>query len=333
MRRLMLIISFFVSAVLFVAAAGGLRAQQETQQPAKRHLIAVLNFNGSAVNGASQAVFGAQFDIGRGISQMLVARLASEGTYQVAARPRVEEVLKRRNLADGGLVDPATAAKIGYGVGADAVVLGEVTQFGWDDEPGKAEGTPAEPANSGGAVALAMRKAVVMITAQFIDANTGQVLVTANSKGVSRRSGTRLLDNAATAGSGGNLTMESSNFVQSMIGEATAAAVNELAKELEGENANLPKWTPPPLKGQITEASNSNIIINVGSAAGLKVGDKMLVTRVVHVERDRVTESAVGAVEDEVGMLTIVSVKDDSAMGHFSGAESAKVGDQVRPLQ
>lgn len=312
---------------------GGLRAQQETQQPAKRHLIAVLNFNGPAVNGASQAVFGAEFDIGRGISQMLAGRLASDGTYQVATRPRVEEVLKRRNLPDGGLVDPATAAKIGYGVGADAVVVGEVTQFGWDDEPGKAEGTPAEPANSGGAVAPAMRKAVVTITAQFIDANTGQVLVTANSKGVSRRSGTKLLDSAATAESGGSLTMESSNFVQSMIGEATAAAVNELAKELEGENANLPKWTAPPLRGQITEASNANIIINVGSAAGLKVGDKMLVTRVVHVERDRVTEAAVGAVEDEVGMLTIVSVQDDSAVGHFSGAESAKVGDQVRPLQ
>jgi len=333
MRRLKLVISFVVSAVLFVAAAGGLRAQQETQQPAKRHLVAVLNFNGSAVNGASQAVFGAEFDIGRGISQMLAERLASDGTYQVATQPRVEEVIKKRSLPDGGLVDPATAAKIGYGVGADAVVVGEVTQFGWDDESGKAEGTPTEPANSGGAVAPAMRKAVVTITAQFIDANTGQVLVTANSKGVSRRSGTKLLDSAATAGSGGNLTMESSNFVQSMIGEATAAAVNELAKELEGENANLPKWTPPPLKGQITEASNSNIIINVGSAAGLKVGDKMLVTRVVHVERDRVTESAVGAVEDEVGMLTIVSVQEDSAVGHFSGAESAKIGDQVRPLQ
>ena len=333
MCRLKLAISFSVSAVLLFAAASGLRAQQETQQPAKRHLIAVLNFNGSAVNGASQAVFGAQFDIGEGISQMLAGRLASDGTYQVAARPRVEEVLKKRNLSDSGLNDPVTAAKIGYGVGADAVVVGEVTQFGWDEQSGKDEETPAESAGPGGATAPAMRKAVVTITARFVDANTGQVLVTANSKGVSRRSGTKLLDTATASASGGNLTMESGNFVQSMIGEATTAAVNELAKELEGENANLPKWTPPPLSGQITEASNANIIINVGSAAGLKVGDKMLVSRVVHVERDRVTETAVGAVEDEVGMLTIVSVQDDSAVGHFSGAEAPKVGDQVRPLQ
>lgn len=332
MRTLTPILTLFLVSIVF-PCNGGLRAQQATQQPPKQHLIAVLNFNGSAVNGASQGVFGAQFDIGSGISQMLAGRLVSDGTYQVATRTRIEEVLKTRNLSDGAVVDPAMAAKVGYSLGADAVVVGVVTQFGWDDESGKPEGTPAEPVSPEGAAALPTRKAVVTITAQFIDANTGQVLVTANSKGVSRRSGTKLLDTAGTAASGGNLTMESSNFVQSMIGEATAAAVNELAKELEGENANLPKWTPPPLRGKITEVSSTNIIIDVGSAAGLKVGDKMLVTRVVHVERDRVTETAVGAVEDEIGVLTIVSVQDDSSVGHFSGAEAPKVDDQVRPLQ
>jgi curli biogenesis system outer membrane secretion channel CsgG len=201
------ILTLFLVLVVF-PCNGGLCAQQETQQPAKLHRIAVLTFKDSAVTGASQAVFGTQLDIGKGISQMLAGRLMNDGTYQVEARTRVEGVLKTRNLSDAGVVDPAAAAKIGYSLGADAVVVGEVTQFGWDDEPGKPDGTPAEPSSPGGAAAPATRKAVVTITAQFIDANTGQVLVTANSKGVSRRSGTKLLDTAGTAASGGDLAGE-----------------------------------------------------------------------------------------------------------------------------
>ncbi|MGH9589754.1 MAG: CsgG/HfaB family protein [Terracidiphilus sp.] len=312
---------------------GGLRAQQQAQQAAKQHRIAVLDFNDSAVNGASQAVFGVPVDIGKGISQMLAGRLTSDGTYQVTARTRVEEVLKAQNAPNSAVADPGAAAKIGHRLGVDAVVAGQVTQFGWDDQAGKPQGTPDESAGRKGPDAPAMRRAIVTVTAELIDTNTGQVLATANSKGVSRRTGTKLLDNAATAGEGGSPAMDSSNFAQSMIGEAATAAVNELAKELEGESANLSTWAPPPLRGLIIDASSPNLVINVGSAAGLKVGDKMLVTRVVHVERDRVTETAVGAVEDEVGVLTIVSVKDDSAVGRFSGAESPKTGDQVRPLQ
>lgn len=332
MRKLTPILTLSLVSVVF-PINGGLRAQQAAQQPARKHRIAVFNFNGSTVNNASQGVFGTPVDVGKGISKMLIGRLVSDGTYQVTARTQVEEVLKTQNLSESGLVDPATAAKIGHSLHVDAVVAGEVTQFGWNNEVDKPNGTPAESTGPQSPAALPMRKAVVSITAEFIDSNTGQVLATANCKGVSRRSGTKLLDSASTSGASGNLTMDSNNFVQSMIGEATTAAVNELAKELVSENANLPTWAAPPLQGQITQASTPNIVIDVGSGSGLKVGDKMLVTRVVHVERDRVTETAVGAVEDEVGVLTIISVQDDSAVGRFSGAKPPKVGDQVRPLQ
>lgn len=332
MRKLTPILTLSLVSVVF-PINGGLRAQQGAQKPAKQHRIAVFNFNGATVNNASQAVFGVQVDVGKGISQMLIGRMVSDGTYQVTASMQVAEVLKAQNVSESSLADPETAAKIGHSLHVDAVVVGEVTQFGWDNETDKSDGSPADSAGPDAPAALPMRKAVVSITAQLIDSNTGQVLATANCKGVSRRSGTKLLESASTPNAGGDLTMDSNNFVQSMIGEATTAAVNELAKELVSENANLPTWAAPPLQGQITEASSPNIVINVGSGSGLKVGDKMLVTRVVHVERDRVTEAAVGAVEDEVGVLTIISIQDDSAVGHFSGAKPPKVGDQVRPLQ
>lgn len=315
--------------VLFIAVTSGLLAQQ----PARRHRIAVLDFNDATVMSASQAVFGRQIDIGKGLADLLIDRLVSDGAYGVIERDQIDKVLTEQHLLSGNLTDPESAARIGHILGVDAVVVGQVTQFGWDSAPGSSASIPADSPASKDAAGPPARKAVVAFTAELIDSNTGQTLATANSKGVSRRTGTKLLDTAATSGAGGSVGMDSGTFAQSMIGEATIAAVGQMAKELEGENGILPTWAPPPPRGEITDASKPNILINVGSAAGLKVGDKMLVTRVVHVEKDRVTQTAVGAVEDEVGVLTITSVQFDSAVGHFSGPAAPKVGDQVRPLQ
>lgn len=314
----------------------GLRAQEAAQQQPKRHRIAVLEFQDSSVSSSAQAIFGRQVDVGKGISDLLINALLENGIYRVVEPDQVEKILVEKHLSDGALSDAMTAAKVGYNLGADAVVVGEITQFGRDDENGNTGEKPRSPAESkdqsgGGTDRAAM---TVAITAEFVDTNTGQVLITASSKGVSHRSGK---DSPGSAGGSSEepsaANMESSAFAQTLIGKATMAAVNELTKELEGENAKLPRWAPPPLRGEITDASTPNIVINVGSAAGLKVGDEMLVTRVVHVVRERVANEPVGTVEDQVGELTVTSVQEDSALGRFSGAGKPEVGDLVRPMQ
>ncbi|HEV2135636.1 MAG TPA: CsgG/HfaB family protein [Terracidiphilus sp.] len=322
---------------LFIVLATGLRAQEAAQQqPAKRHRIAVLEFNDSGVSGAAQALFGRQVDVGKGVSDLLINRLLMDGTYRVTEPDQVEKILVEKNLSHSNLFDAQTAAKVGYNLGADAVVVGEITQFGRDDKRSGTEDiartSPDSKGPSGGETDGAGM--IVAITAEFVDANTGQVLITANAKGVSHRSGQN--SPGSTDGNGGTpnaANMESNAFTQTLIGKATTAAVNELAKELEGEDAKLPRWAPPPLKGEITDASTPNVVINVGSAAGLKVGDQMLVTRLVHVVRERVANEPVGTVEDQVGELTITSVQPASAVGRFSGGETPKVGDLVRPMQ
>ena len=120
--------------------------------------------------------------------------------------------------------------------------------------------------------------------------------------------------------------------VQTLMGKAVNDAVNALAKGLESESGRLSRWAPPPLSGEITNASTPEIAINVGSAAGLKVGDEMLVTRMVHVVTEEGTQSPVGTIEDQVGVLTITRVQEYSAAGRFSGTETPKAGDLVKPL-
>lgn len=326
MRKLTLICTLSLFS-LFAAAQSGLRAQQAAKT-ARRHRIAVLGFSNSAAKGGSQMAAGA--DAGRIISGMLIDRLVSDGTYQVMEPNQMQKILKAHDLSSGNPPDLETAAKIGHVLGVDAVVVGDVTQFGRDEQGGNTAGAPGKAGSADGAKTVA----VVAITAEFVDTNTGQALASANSKGVSQHTGPEApAEPAGSGGPGSSAGNASSNFAQTLVGQAATAAVDELARQLEGENSSLPRWTPPPLRGQITEVLTARVVINVGSAAGLKVGDKMLVTRVVHVVRDQGTGAAVGSIEDEVGVLTITSVQEGSAEGRFSGAGKPEVGDAVRPVQ
>ena len=65
-------------------------------------------------------------------------------------------------------------------------------------------------------------------------------------------------------------------------------------------------------------------------APTIRVGDTLLVTRVVRVIKDPATGKPLRSVEDKVGQLTITSVDATSAVGMFSGSGKPKTGDTVK---
>lgn len=90
------------------------------QQAPERHKIAVLDFGYATVMSDSQAVFGSNVDIGKGISDMLIDKLLSNGTYRVIERNAINKVVSEQNFSNSNRADAATAAKIGHILGVDA---------------------------------------------------------------------------------------------------------------------------------------------------------------------------------------------------------------------
>ncbi|MFZ0630281.1 MAG: CsgG/HfaB family protein [Acidobacteriaceae bacterium] len=316
-----------------------LTAAAWAQQPADRHRVAVLDFNYATVMTNSQAVFGTNVDIGKGISDMLIDRLVNDGTYRVIERNQIDKILNEQNFSNSDRADPNTAAKIGHVLGVDAVIVGDITQFGRDDQ-NKNIGGALGKWGSGyglGGVGTHSAKAVVQITARLIDTNTGEILGSATGKGTSKRSGTNLLGGGAGSGGwgGGEAGMNSTNFGQTIIGEATNDAVTQLAQGLIGDSGKLPTMVAAPVvvNGLVADASSADIIVNVGSKAGVKVGDKLNVTRVVRVVKDPATGKPLRSIEDPVGQLIITSVDADSAVGNFSGPGKPQTGDTVKSPQ
>src|SRR5690349_19144087 len=159
-------------AVLSLIFLTGAQAQQKKR-------IAVMNFDYATVQNYVSSLFGSNQDVGKGIADILVDKLVSDGAYSVIERKELDKILNEQNFSNSDRADPASAAKIGRVLGVDAIVIGSITQFGRDDK--KSDVGDGSVSNSLGKYGLGgfERKkstAVVQLTARMIDTSTEEIL-------------------------------------------------------------------------------------------------------------------------------------------------------------
>jgi curli biogenesis system outer membrane secretion channel CsgG len=318
--------------VIFVSAlAMGAVAQTPAPAP-QRHRIAVLDFGDGAVMDQSQAIFGTRQNVGKGISDLLVDRLTNDGTYRVIERNAISKVLAEQNFSNSSAVDSSTAAKLGKILGVDAIITGDITTFGRDDQKQSAAGMGSGITGYAlGHIGVSKSKAIVAITARMIDANTGEVLASVSARGESKRSGASFGGGGGNGGGagGGGIGIGSSNFGETIIGEATLASVTDLAAKLDSDSGKMPTADAVPISGMVADVSGADIIINVGTTAGVQVGTKLTVMHPVRTVKDPATGKIIRTIENAVGDLTITSADATSAVGTFSGGAKPVVGDSV----
>lgn len=303
-------------------------------QAQQKKRVAVMNFDYGAVQTGVSGIFGSNQDVGKGIADLLVDKLVSDGVFSVIERKELDKILAEQNFSNSDRADPASAAKIARVLGVDAIIIGSITQFGRDDKKtdvgGGALGGVTGRFGIGG-VRKSQSTAVVQITGRMINTSTAEILASASARGESSRSGTGLLGSGGSAYNmgGGSLDMRSSNFGATILGEATNKAVNQMAADLEAKASTLPTVTVE-INGLVADAApDGTIIINVGKKAGVKVGDHLAIKRQVRVVRDPATNKILRSVDDPVGSIAITEVEDGSAVGKFSGSGTPKVGDIV----
>src|SRR5271165_1102883 len=330
-----------IAVVLLVATFCAVAVEAQTAAPAapaassaatKR--VAVMNFDYGTVKTTVAQIFGSDQDVGKGISDMLVTKLVQDGKYRVIERAALDKILAEQNFSNSDRADATSAAKIGKILGVDAIIIGSITQFGRDDQHTKVGGGGFGGFGSKygiGGVGTSKAKAVVGITARMINTSTGEIMVAVTGTGESTRSSTALLGAGGGGGSGGGagLDMGSSNFANTILGEATHAAVNDTATQLDS-SVDKVQTVKMEIHGLVADVSGTTLIINVGKKDGVKVGDKLIVSRQVRVVKDPATGKVIKSVEDKIGEATVTEADNDSATVTFSGGGAAKVGDVVK---
>ncbi|MGE5570088.1 MAG: CsgG/HfaB family protein [Rhodospirillales bacterium] len=319
MRRL--IIPFILTMVLALNAA------------AQKKRVAVLDFEYATVRSSVQAIFGTDADIGKGISELVVEKLVNGGQYTVVERNALDKILAEQNFSNSDRADANTAAKIGRILGVDAIILGSITQFGRDDKSTGVAGGAVDRIGGRfglGGVRRNESKAVVGINARMINTDTAEILATARGVGESKRSGTALLGaGGGSVAAGGAVDMRSANFANTIIGEAVNAAVGQLCTQLDQSAARLPTRAVK-IEGLVADATGGVLVLNIGSRAGVKVGDRFSVRRKVREVRDPASGKILRSIEDTLGEVVITEVDEGSSVGNYTGSTPAKVGDVVR---
>lgn len=204
-----------------------------------RPAVAILNFD----YGTVERWWSGTQDIGQGISDLLVDELVTDGSFRVIERKRLDAILAEQNFSQSERADPsaATLAQVGKVLGVKYLIVGSVTKFG-TEKSNKSFGGGGFGGKFGvGEVGTAKGKASVGISARVIDTTTGEVMAVAKGDGTSKRSG--LLVGGGAGGFGGagvgRVEFGSSDFRDTILGEATEMAVKATAAKLVAAKSRL----------------------------------------------------------------------------------------------
>jgi curli biogenesis system outer membrane secretion channel CsgG len=300
-----------------------------------KKLVAVLDFDYGTVRSAVQAYFGTDQDVGKGISLLLEQKLVQDAKYRVIDRNSLDKILKEQNFSNSDRVDPSTAAKIGRILGVSAIITGTITQFGRDDKHiGLGGGGYGLGKYGLGGIGKSDSKAVVNVTAKLIDINTAEILAVCTGSGESKRGGFKLGGGGGgwSGGGGGGLDMGSSNFANTILGEAVNASVASLGQQLDDKADSLPT-VKVSVSGLVADVEGNTLILNVGTKNGVKVGDRLGVFHKGKEIRDPATGKVLKTINTRLGDVTITEADESSATGTFSGAMPPKVGDVAETVE
>jgi len=303
--------------------------------PAQKKAMTIDDFDYSAVMTSVQAIFGTQMNIGQGIQAMLVKRVAEGGKFTIVERKKIGAVMKEQDFSASNRVKQGSGARIGQIRGADLTLMGDIVVFGRDDRRTSA-GVGAGVFGAGGGAIGGSKgdfKAVVVLDYRIVDEETSEVVGSGEARGESKRTskgfGAAMFAGGVFAGGGVNMT--SSNFGETIIGEATMDAVNQLAANINSANlTGGAEGRENDLDAKVADVSGASITINAGTAAGLRVGQTFTVYHKGKEIKDPSTGEVLDVQTTPLGTLTITVVRDKISIGNYAGGAPPVVGDIVR---
>lgn len=295
-----------------------------TTQAEKKRVI-VDEFDYSTVKSSVQAVFNTQADIGKGIRAMLVKRMADANKVVIVERAKIDQLTSEQDRNASNRVKQGSGARVGRISGADAVLAGDIVVFGRDDKKTNIGGGGfARGPFAGIHIKNEEDKAVVVIDYRLVDAETSEVIATGEARGESTRKskGFGGMGGNWGGGGGGGIDMTSSNFGQTIIGEATQDCVNKLG-EILSQQATTMKKTVREVETRVADLSGGTMVIAAGANDGVNVGETFEILKVLREVRDPQTKEVLDTVTEKTGEMTVSSVRDKIASGSYVGKPAA----------
>ncbi len=314
----------FVLALLM--AAGAAWAQPMAAPLVKIPTVAVMPFEDAAIEGDYGWTHCARrWGPGAGVADMITTELLNEAerwrTFRVVERDRLFEVLAEQDLAAGGRIDPATAARVGRILGADLLLTGGVTRFDVEDDwiglPWRI-GIDAE-----------RHHATVVFEGRLVDTEKAGIVGHGRGRGTDTRYGATV-----RRGDLAGLDFGTSHFRESMLGRASERAAHALAQEI---SARIDRLVGPScewlLEGDaiVVYVEGGTVMLNRGARDGVQAADVFAIRRKCQDIFDPLTGELLKTIYDDIGVLTVREIEEKVSSGEVVPAPDApgepRVGD------
>lgn len=248
-----------------------------------------------------------QKSIGDGIADMIVTELVKSGKYKVLERQNINQLLKEQDLARDGIVRAESAAKVGQMLGAELIVTGAITEFGYRK-------SDTNVGALGKRVGVGTQSAVCAIDLRLVNSTTGEIASADNI----RRSKT------TPSGSFSGKNLEFSNqqsFDESLVGKVSRQVVQDVVDKINEQMANV-SWS-----AKIIMEKGGQIFLNSGANDGVTAGMRLKVFRQGEALVDPDTGLTLGSVEEEIGEIEVENPKHSD--GKVSICKSTRPGLKV----
>ncbi len=328
--------SICLLALFYVACGGGTQASKSTSQSKSEVKASAVQARiASAYNGPKIRVAVGKFKdmeaakplfeelgwadgIAPTLTNQITTGLVQSGRVAVLERAQIGKVIGNLALENKSRLskyfDQKTTADTGKLLGAQAVLIGAVTQF----EPNVSGGEGGISVPMLGGLNYHQDKAVVGIDVRLVNQETGKVLVAASG------SAEIVTKGAGGGGAYGGLEIGGEAFTRTPLGEATRkAATDAIAKLVEGLQQT-------PWEGKVISSKAPNkVFIGAGTDLNLRKGDRF---RVIH-RGEAITGpdgSILGYDETEGGEVELTVIQPKMSIGKLLGGQLPKADDLVR---
>jgi len=271
-------------------------------EDAIKPVVAVTTFR-------NETGFSGQWELGRGVPDLLVAELLQTKRVVVVDRQNLPEVVGEITRQGNELFRKEDGVARGRLKNARFLIRGVITDF---TQTGNATGWFRSSKAEAG---IWGARALVMINLTIIDVETGEVLCSVPAEGRAYASFYWTRFNYKDISFGGDA------FFKTPIGAATREAIQQAVIEIM-RHLPLTTW-----RARIAETAGSNVIINGGENYGVQAGAVFNVREAGRAITDPTTGNVIDYIEGGVvGQIRITQVRPQAADGVIISGK-AKRGD------
>lgn len=254
------------------------------------------------------------WQIGEGLTEMLVSELLKTGRYTMVERAALAEVVKEQELGQTGLVQKDTATKVGELLGAQLLIAGAVTEF-----EATAGGGGFGIGFAGIGLGLRGNFAHVAVDIRLVDSTTGEIMKSHNA---SAKADATAIGIQGTTRTG--IQLGSDAFKNTPLGQATREALAKAVAFITTES-NIMQWT-----ARVVQVKDGEVYINAGQNMNLRAGLALEAYNKGEELRDPGTGRSLGSKDTLAGTVTLTQIEERFSIGKFNGKGALKRGDILK---